>query len=96
VQAVTTDVSEFEAALKASGAQEPADHLMEALDLYTGELLPGHYDAWILPQQLRLQDEYTQALTRLAERLIAGGDIARALRYAQRAVEADPSCESFI
>ncbi len=70
--ACRSDVTAFEAALKAA-AQAP-DHqarraaLEEARTLYTGELLPGFYDEWIIEERERLctlaeeADERLQAM----------------------------------
>jgi len=38
-------------------APSPA-FLAEALELYGGELLPGYYQDWIIPEQRRLADCY--------------------------------------
>ena len=47
-QAVTTDVQEFERAIKSRDFET-------ARKLYTGELLPGLYDDWILEERYRLE-----------------------------------------
>ena len=58
--AVVTDVAEFEAAQRsaaeASSDTEQAQFLAEAVELYAGELLPGYYQDWIIPEQRRLAD----------------------------------------
>jgi predicted ATPase/DNA-binding SARP family transcriptional activator/Tfp pilus assembly protein PilF len=98
-QALTTDVAEFETALQAatnaSRSFDKTERLVQALELYAGDLLPGHYEEWILPQQLRLKDAYAQALVQLADLLCESGENARAIPYVQRALEADPTCEEF-
>ena len=63
--AVSTDVAEFESALKAAAAGPPESAtlaLTRAVEVYGGELLPGHYDDWISPEQQRLDELYFQAL----------------------------------
>ena len=54
-----TDVAGFEAALKtAARASKPLEKriaLDEAVGLYSGELLPGFYDEWILEERERLE-----------------------------------------
>ena len=47
-EAITTDVAQFERALKQKDFQA-------ARTLYTGELLPGLYDDWILEERYRLE-----------------------------------------
>src|SRR4051794_23326022 len=56
---VTTDVEEFHAAL-ADAAEAQSDTrrvrlLTDAVDLYRGELLPGYYEEWIVPERQRLE-----------------------------------------
>ena len=46
--ALACDVREFEAALQEG-------RLADARRLYRGELMPGHYDDWVLDERLRLQ-----------------------------------------
>ena len=93
-EAVTTDVAQFEAALQAAAqAQSPLETvrwLSAAMELYRGPLLSGSYESWVLPQQLRLEDEYVQAVLRLVEVQRAGGQLQQALQTAVRAVGADP------
>lgn len=55
-EAITTDVAEFEKALKQKD-------FATARKLYTGELLPGLYDDWILEERYRLE-----ALAKLSPR----------------------------
>src|SRR5262249_24577168 len=62
-----TDVSEFEAALKAehqAGTEESIPALITAMELYRGELLPGYTDWWIEGERQRLADAYLGALRR--------------------------------
>src|SRR5579871_4565546 len=52
--AVTTDVAEFEAnmqiAAKTRSRSERAQRLTDAVALYTGPLLPGYYEDWVLTE----------------------------------------------
>lgn len=62
--AFSTDVADFEAALKAA-ARSPEcrrDALARALDLYRGELLPGVYDDWVVEERERLTAVWDEAL----------------------------------
>jgi DNA-binding SARP family transcriptional activator len=78
---LTFDVAEFEAALacarqaEQSGDRPEARHWLEkALELHTGELLPGCYDDWIIPIRERLSQAALQATERLVLLLEADGD----------------------
>ena len=56
--AFSTDVAEFELALKAaarpSESQTRLEHLRRAEALYCGELLPGFYEDWVIEERERL------------------------------------------
>lgn len=77
------DVAAFEDALE-RGA------LREAVDAYTGDLLLGSYDDWVLVERARLQRRLIDALEQLCAELEARGEHADALRYAERLLRADP------
>ena len=62
----------------------------EAIDLYTGDLLEGSYDDWLLEKREWLRQRYLQALERLAWLLEARGDHGGAILYAGRLVRHDP------
>jgi len=97
-EAVVTDVADFEAALQhARGAASPDERLSvltSAVELYTGELLPGFCEEWITPERERLADAYIGALKQLAELLADSGDLEAAIGRARQAVAADPLRES--
>ncbi|MBC8136786.1 MAG: tetratricopeptide repeat protein [Fibrella sp.] len=92
--AFTTDVHAFiqvrEAAARAATDAEAIDLLEQAERLYTGELLPGFYEDWVLAERERLADARLQMLHRLTTLLIQSGNLDRALEYAHRAVQAGP------
>jgi len=92
--ATTTDVAELLAAISSADAASTdpgrAQHLMAAADLYRGPLLPGYYEDWVLPEQMRLADLYFPAAQWLVEHFARQGDWDRALDYARRALSADP------
>ncbi len=83
------DVAEFDAL---SGSDQEAD-LRRAAGLYGGDLLPGCYDDWIVPERERLRCAYATALERLAALAEDRGDMPAAIAYARRLVEHDPSHE---
>jgi predicted ATPase/DNA-binding SARP family transcriptional activator len=93
-QAIATDVASFEAALKSAGrapdAAERKRRLMDAVELYGGDLLPAHYEDWIFPERQRLLEAYLQALQQLGHLSEQEGDLRRAIQWGRRAVSADP------
>src|SRR5712692_9372582 len=64
--ACATDVKAFEAALQIAarprGGAERAARLTEAAERYQGELLPGYFEAWIMPERQRLAERFLHAL----------------------------------
>ncbi|GCE29979.1 SARP family transcriptional regulator [Dictyobacter alpinus] len=94
------DVAEFEEALnlvEAARQRNNQHELQAALEqadtLYRGELLPGCYDEWILPERERLRQCYLQVLEQLLHLFEVQGDHAAAIRYAQRLIGLDPLSE---
>jgi DNA-binding SARP family transcriptional activator len=91
---VTTDVAEFNAALDAAArainGDEKTEWLVQAVELYRGELLPGYFDDWVLQERSWLAERYFQALSELLSYLEKEGDLQRALRYAHHGVSVDP------
>lgn len=97
--AVTTDVSEFEAltqaGMQAAGEEERISLLAAAADLYQGELLHGHYENWICPEQEHCKDAYLSLLRQLIRSLAQTHQYERALDYTHRALHAEPLHEEF-
>ena len=94
------DVAEFEQALtEAEAATRHNDRSalqtsLEQVDtLYRGELLPGCYDEWILPERDRLRQSHLQALEQLLRLFEVQGDTGTAIRYAERLLGLDPLSE---
>jgi predicted ATPase/DNA-binding SARP family transcriptional activator/Tfp pilus assembly protein PilF len=92
--AVTTDVAAFENAI---GAEQAATDvkakialLTEAVDLYSGDLLPGFYESWVVPQMLRLEEMYFLAVRGLVTLLAEAGDAERAIAVTGRAAALAP------
>jgi DNA-binding SARP family transcriptional activator/predicted ATPase len=69
------------------------DALEQADNLYRGELLPGCYDEWILPERDRLRQRHRQVLEQLLRLFEVQGDNVTAIRYAQRLIGLDPLSE---
>jgi class 3 adenylate cyclase len=93
-EAVRTDVAEFERALAEAGRARSdtmrVDRLTAALELYSGPLLPGHYQDWVIAEQDRLAELHFQATESLVGILGSVGELGEALRHARRAVTIDP------
>ncbi len=94
------DVAEFEEALALADEARRRDdqHALQAAleqadSLYHGELLPGCYDEWILPERERLRQRHRQALEQLLRHFEVQGDTVTAIRSAQRLLGLDPLSE---
>ncbi|WP_395142882.1 BTAD domain-containing putative transcriptional regulator, partial [Armatimonas sp.] len=92
--AVTTDVFEFEQAIKeaARGANERdrEEQLARAAELYGGRLLPHLYEEWITGEQERQASLFFDTSSRLVRTLEARGETENALAYARRMVSLEP------
>ncbi|TMD65718.1 MAG: 6-hydroxy-D-nicotine oxidase, partial [Chloroflexi bacterium] len=95
------DVAAFEKTLTLADAatQRNDQHSLQAAleqadSLYRGELLPGCYDEWILPERDRLRQRHLQVLEQLLRLFEAQGDNVTAIRYAQRLIGLDPLSEN--
>lgn len=87
------DVAAFEAALARAGQEAAVGGLaalQEAVELYTGDLLEGCYDEWLLGEREQLRQRCIAALERLTEVLEARRDYAQAILYAERLLRQDP------
>ncbi len=91
---VSTDVDQFIG--RAKGAEREAEPerrlslLREAIELYRGELMPGHYDSWLIAERGRLSEMFYDCLWHAAELSGKANDLQEAQRYARRAVAQDP------
>ncbi len=93
---ITSDVAAFRAAMEA--AETPPGKvaqvaLEKALSLYTGALLPGYYEDWVLTERQCLLDLYLRGLRRLSSALEQAEEFERALLYTRLALEAEPFAE---
>jgi predicted ATPase/DNA-binding SARP family transcriptional activator len=92
--AFTTDVEDFESALRTAESEtEAATRLASwttAVDLYRGDLLPNSYEDWVLTERDRLRDAYLAALRHTVMECTALRQRERAIEYAHRLVQADP------
>ena len=94
------DVAEFEQTLARADVatryndQHPLQDALEQADnLYRGELLPGCYEEWILPERERLRQRHRQVLEHLLHLFEAQGGHVTAIHYAQRLLALDPLSE---
>lgn len=63
---------------------------MRAVELYRGDLLPGCFDEWIIPERERLFGQYLTALDQLLDLLEHRQSSPSAIIYAQRRLQHDP------
>ena len=87
------DVLEFERLTAQSHETTERSVLIQAGACYRGELLPGCFDEWLLPERERLNQSYVQLLYHLVEVLAAAGEYETAVHYATRLRNADPLSE---
>jgi len=94
--AYTLDVAEYEGNLVQAVAAAKEGHLAaermaleSAVEHYCGELLPGCYDDWILPERERLHQAFFRALERLTLILEEQRDYASAIGHAERLLRHD-------
>jgi DNA-binding SARP family transcriptional activator len=86
------DVADFETAL--AGAGDDTARLAAAVDAYTGDLVEGSYDEWLIEERERLSTLHLHALERLTTLLEERGVHDAALRYAERLLQRDPLREA--
>lgn len=90
----TSDAGAFETAAVAASRDPDLTsrvHLAEeALALYSGELLPGFFESWVVQEQPRLLELYQTTLSRLVIDLESVGQFDRALVHARHGVGIDP------
>lgn len=88
------DVTLFEAGIRAATrATNPEirlTSLLESLELYKGELLPGYYEDWIAREREHLSERYCKTLCDAAEGLAQRGSFERAIELTVRAVGVEP------
>ncbi|MCW3052577.1 MAG: putative ATPase, partial [Chthonomonadales bacterium] len=96
-EAISTDVSDFEAAvrrsLQSNSPEEAFQADLSAVDLYPGELLSGWYEEWIFPERERLGLLYEGALQRIVAAFERANDLDRAIEYAHRRITLDRTNE---
>ena len=95
------DIQEFEqACAQAKQAEQRLDAvelrqaLEQALHLYRGDLLPGCYEEWIIPERDRLRQMFLQAAERLSTLLEEERAYPAAITAAQTLLRQDPLHEA--
>lgn len=95
---ITVDIIEFDNAL--SLANDAHDEIVQrqalerAVAHYTGDLLPGCYDDWILSVREEWQQRYISAVEQLIDLLERQREYRTALDHAQRLLQYDPLLET--
>lgn len=93
-QLIRTDLDLYEATVRKAEATSDSNRrlrlLMQADQLYTGELLPGFYLDAVIAERNRLCILHQHTLLELANLNISSGNFKSATEFAQRAVDLDP------
>ena len=93
----TLDVADFaRAAAEAENGNvvEPAQALERLLASYSGDLLPGCYDDWIIPAREHLRDLLVKTLNHLSVVLEQRSDYGAAIHGLERVLQHDPLHEA--
>jgi DNA-binding SARP family transcriptional activator/predicted ATPase len=92
------DVVEFEdnlvLAVRASNTSDERRFLIQAVTRYRGELLPGHWDEWLLTARGSLHQRYVEALERAATLYAADAEFNQAIHLVERLLADDPLREA--
>ena len=89
------DVAAFRHELQRADAEETGSDdavaaLQAAVHLYSGDLLEGCYDDWVVDERERLRERYVAALWNLGEALADRGDRVGALHLGHQVLRCDP------
>ena len=94
---VVTDVAQFESAyreaLSSTGPGGREERLLTAVELYRGELLPGFYDEWVMPEQNRLAELFGRCVFMISELMERSGNLQPAIDLVWRALQGSPADE---
>jgi len=92
------DVAEYKTLVTRANETTDSDEvcklLIQAANLYQGDLLPGCYEDWIIPVRERLSQTHVQLLQVLVDQLEAQGKYQIAIDYATRLRSYDPFRET--
>ncbi|MEQ1823822.1 MAG: tetratricopeptide repeat protein [Fimbriimonadaceae bacterium] len=81
---------------KATTESAAAIQLAEAVRMYKGTFLLGHYNDWVISLQLEFEDMLIEAATRLSEIEERRGAFRHALKAAKQALRVDPLRDDLI
>ncbi len=87
------DVHDFK---RLATADADEAQLESARRLYTGELLCGYDEEWILPERRRLYERYLEVLERLLARAMDRHDLTLAIAHADRLLQLEPWREHYV
>lgn len=92
---VQVDVDELRAAIDAAGRDpDPGEARTLLASLSSGELLPGWYDDWLIPEREQLAQSRVRALVRISRRALEEQDLLLAVDAAQVASATEPLLEA--
>ncbi len=87
------DIAVFDALAAATATTTADDHdltvLRDAIAVYTGELLEGWYDDWVLSERERLNQRYLHLVALIIDCLEERGEATEAIGYAERLLRHD-------
>lgn len=96
-EAVQTDVAQFQELLHRAYAMptspERVHTLVDALQLYRGELLQGYDAEWLITPRTQLEHAYLRALREVVPALLRTGEVDTARQLAEQAVAIYPLSE---
>ncbi len=81
------DLATFE---RAASNPDSVAAWQQAIDVYSGDLLPSCYDDWVMPERERLRQMLLETMERLLQWAEAKRDYQAAIGYAQRLLQRDP------
>ena len=93
----TSDLDEFEAALRRAARLEPDAAFVDydrAFELYRGDFLEGVHAEWTDDYRHDYRMRYVEAARRAAGLAVACGDVERAIRYSQLMLGQEPTDET--
>ena len=95
---INTDISILVDALQLEKVANAASkgelrNLQDAIALYRGDLLAEFYDDWILRERDHFRNLYLDLLLQMTHLMRSRSEYARAINYAERALESDPANE---
>ncbi len=76
--------------LAESGVDRRLAALRQAVRIYSGDLLEGCYDEWLISDRDRLRQMLVEALAELADLCAARRELSEAISHAERLVRVDP------